>query len=62
MSARLEQNVTIVASKKGSKYDVQCSRERGFPSGAFPEADVQLGCGSIWLHETVDIFAFFSVK
>lgn len=40
-------------SRKVAKY-VQRSRERGFPPGSFPEADVQLGCGSIWLQDTID--------
>lgn len=42
-------------SRKVAKY-VQRSRERGFPPGAFPEPDVQLGCGSIWLQDTIDAY------
>jgi len=40
-------------ARKVSKY-VERSRDRGFPTGAFPEADLQLRCGSIWLQGTID--------
>lgn len=40
-------------ARKVAKY-VQRSREKGFPPGMFPEPDVQLACGSIWVQDTID--------
>lgn len=39
--------------KKVAKYLAR-ARERGNPEGSFPEPDIQLRCGSIWLQETID--------
>ncbi|CAM2915346.1 hypothetical protein ERTO105960_09320 [Erysipelothrix tonsillarum] len=40
-------------SKKIHKY-LSRSRERGNPPGSFPEPDVILQCGGIWLQTTID--------
>lgn len=40
-------------TKKVSKY-VERARDRDFPEGSFPEPDLQLKCGNIWLQESID--------